>query len=502
MKRIFIGSFKQESNSFCPVLTEYWAFSHNYREGNDLIHSNGRAGQTVTGFTDILMENGFEPVGGVGMFATSGGPIRHTIAKNFIKRTRKLLRESGPLDGILLNLHGATVSERSEDVCGDILEAVREEAGEKIPISITCDMHANVTERFLKTADIICGYQTYPHIDFYETGCRAANLLIRKINGDSVKTAAAFIPMMASASGYTTSSGKLKSLMDYAHKLVIEGKILDYSIFQVQPWLDISKISSCILTAASDADNAISAANDLAEKSYDIREDIQYKNQYSIEDAVRASLLCPKDETVILVDSADSAGAGSCSDSAAPLEFILPYRKELTSAVSVTDPDAVRMAFSIGVGGKGDFEIGGKLAPKISRPVLIKNAVVKSLHNGEYVCQGPVERGQKCRLGNTAVIQADEISILISSNHGSQRDIQFFRGFGIEPSVCRLVCVKANTSFIAGYSSVKARIYNVVTPGSACPVLQELPYERLPKPYYPFQEIRLEDIIPAECYRF
>ena len=499
--RIFIAGFKQETNTFCPGFSEYEAFAASYREGDALIRSNGQAGEIAGGFMDTLEKYGAEAVGGVWMYSASGGPVRDSVVSGFLRRTLELLRENGPVDGILLSLHGATLSDRSDDVCGDILEAIRGECGEAVPIAAACDLHANITRKMLSAADILCGYQTYPHVDFYQTGKRAAGLLLRKIAGEPLKMAAAFIPMMASASGYTTGEGSLRRLMDYGHELVRSGRIDDFSVFEVQPWLDIPEIASCALAVASGEQTALRVADELARMNFDLREEIQYKDRYTCEDVVRAALECAPDETVILVDSADSAGAGSCSDSAAPLEYILPYRKELRSAVSVTDPEAAEQAFRMGVGARGDFLLGGKLAPALSHPVLVRDAVVKSLHTGEFINQGPANRGQKWSVGKTAVLQADEIQILVSSKHASQRDIQFFRGFGVEPSVCRLVCVKANTSFIAGYTSVNARIYKVSTPGSACPVLQSLPYRKLPRPFYPFQEITADDIVPAACFR-
>lgn len=500
-KRIFISGFKQESNSFNPNFSDFEVFRADYLEGEALLKAGPQAGQTINAFLDVLRSHDMEAIGGVEMAAASGGPILQSVAEHFLNRTLELLHDAGPADGILLNLHGATLSDASDDVCGDILEAIRRDIGETIPIAVACDLHANITERMLRSADILCGYQTYPHVDFYETGKRTAKLLLRKLDGQQVRTAAAFIPMMAPANGYVTGEGKLKELMDYAHGMVRSGKILDFSVFQVQPWLDIPNISSCVIAAAASEEAARAAADELALRNFMLRDDLQCRDIRSMEEVVLEALKCPEDETVIMVDSADSAGAGSCSDSAAPLEFILPYRTVLRSAVSVTDPEAVLQAFALGVGGKADFLLGGKLAPKLSHPVLVRDAEVKSLHNGWFIQQGPANRGRKIFLGKTAVLQADEVSIIISSLHASQRDIQFFRGFGVEPSVCRLICIKANTSFKAGYTSVNARIYRTATPGSAGAILPDLPYKRLPKPCYPFQEISESDIRSAVCFR-
>jgi microcystin degradation protein MlrC len=80
-------------------------------------------------------------------------------------------------------------------------------------------------------------------------------------------------------------------------------------------------------------------------------------------------------------------------------------------------------------------------------------------------------------------------------------DLGFYRAFGTEPSDCQLVCVKACTSFRAGYAPISHAIYNANTHGAAGCSLKELPYKNLPKPFYPFEEIGEEDISHAKIYR-
>ena len=114
---------------------------------------------------------------------------------------------------------------------------------------------------------------------------------------------------------------------------------------------------------------------------------------------------------------------------------------------------------------------------------------------------GPQEKGSQKNLGRTVVLQADNILIHICSEGKYEGDLNFYKSFGIEPEKCDLVCVKACTSFRAGYEPVAAEIFNTSTPGAAGPVLQELPYEKRPKPLYPFEEITEADIVDAKRYR-
>ena len=103
--------------------------------------------------------------------------MAHAVVEDFLGRTLEGIRGAGALDGVLLSLHGATVSDRSDDVCGDIVQAVRRAVGQKAAIAVSLDLHGNVTRKMMENADFVCGYQTYPHLDLYEVGFRAARLL-------------------------------------------------------------------------------------------------------------------------------------------------------------------------------------------------------------------------------------------------------------------------------------------------------------------------------------
>ena len=89
--------------------------------------------------------------------------------------------ESGPLDGIFLDLHGAMVAAHHEDGEGELLRRIRALVGDGLPIVTSLDFHTNMTEAMVRHASAMVGYKTYPHIDMAATGSRAAQLLDRLI---------------------------------------------------------------------------------------------------------------------------------------------------------------------------------------------------------------------------------------------------------------------------------------------------------------------------------
>ncbi|MBQ3865848.1 MAG: M81 family metallopeptidase, partial [Clostridia bacterium] len=198
-KKVFVCGFSQESNSFNLVLTDYDVFEKNgIFEGGKLPE-----GKTCLPPADwmlkTLLEAGVSVCCGVIMRAGSGGPVRQEVVDRFLRKTIAALREEKP-DGVAVAMHGATVSDKIEDVCGTILETIRQEVGPEVPISASFDLHANITAKIAENANFVTGFQRYPHLDQVETGVRAARRLLEALNGEKLFVRRAMMPMIAPAS--------------------------------------------------------------------------------------------------------------------------------------------------------------------------------------------------------------------------------------------------------------------------------------------------------------
>ena len=499
-KKVFLCKLHQESNSFNPILTDISKFQI-ITDSKDVLTENGKAGITVNGIYKTLNDNGFEIHTGVFMSAGSSAPIESKIIKDFTDKTISQIKQIKDLDAVCLCMHGATMSDTSDDVCGDVIEKVREAVGEDVVISVSFDLHANVTEKTIKNADYISGYHTYPHLDLYETGVRAAQRIIDHFNNGRSFVARAEVPVIAPAHAYTTSSGMLGELMNKAKEYKMSEKIVDYSIFQAQPWLDAKELFATVIITAKDEDSAIEVANEFILDEFNLREDLQGKPLITVDEVIQKALLNKTGKPVVLCDSADSPNAGANGDSATTLKYLLPYKDRLKCCLAVVDKKAVDKAYELGVGGVGDFTIGGSIATKLSKPVEVKNAKVKVLSDGLFRMYGPQERGQLRNNGKSALIEVGGISIHLSYGARIIGDRGFYRSVGVEPELCDLVCVKACTSFRAGYEPISAEICNAITTGAAGTVLEDLPFEKRPKPLYPFEEITVDLIKKAKVYR-
>jgi microcystin degradation protein MlrC len=304
---------------------------------------------------------------------------------------------------------------------------------------------------------------------------------------------------MTPANAYSTTDGKLAELMRYSNALVQAGNIVDYSIFQVQPWLDLPEIATCVIVISNNENSACKYALELAQREFELRASLS-RTLYSMDEVISFGRNNKSGKPIILVDSADSPNAGATCDSAAVLGRLLQIGGDLKAAFALNDPKTVELAFALGMGSESIFTVGSAYAKELSKPVSFTGRVI-SLHDGNFLLEGPAMRGQRFSNGKTAVLRAGNILILVCSNATRTGDPGFFRAFGIEPSEQQLVNIKACTSFRSSYESISSMICDTYTPGLANPNLTELPYKKLPHPLYPFDEISENDISAPDCFR-
>ncbi len=495
--KIALCEFHQETNSFNPVKTTF----EDYRkvgiyEGDEMFRMRGKTTAMAGKFAAIDEIGGVEIVPILSMTAQSGGTVKHEVVEYFLGKVLPGLKANLPLDGVFIGFHGATQSDTSDDVCGDILEAVRNVVGEDCVITASTDLHANVTGKWIKYADFVSGYQTYPHVDFFETGYRAAKAGLAKImKTQDLKMAWASVPMIAPASSYTTMHGPFKEVMDYAKGLVKNGELFDVSVYQMQPWLDVSPAQSSILTICTDLEKAKTYANDLAERLFNARKGFVQK-LCQVDDVIREAEQNRTGKPYVLVDSSDSPNAGATGDSAALLEAIERLDSDVKAALYLNDIPASEHAFELGVGAEGTFTVGASMDSNVSSPVKIQARVV-SLHDGYYTQEGPAQRGKVNFIGRTAVIHWRNTDIVLCGNVLAPGDPQMYRHFGIEPTFCQLVSVKACTSWRAAYEPMAGKVFETDMPGNAPLNLFRAVYTHLPKHFYPFEEITKADIKKA-----
>src|SRR5688572_9831081 len=187
------------------------------------------------------------------------------------------LAATGKPEGLLLAMHGAQTAESADDVEGHMLGLAREILGPDIPIVLTLDLHANVTRAMTERATAIVGYHTYPHVDMFEVGQKAARLMLNTLAGKVRPTMAwRKLPLIVNAENQQTSRGPARRLFARAQALERAGKAEALSIFPVQPWMDIHEMGSAVVAVTNgDQRAAERQAAAIAQKFWDTRRDFE-----------------------------------------------------------------------------------------------------------------------------------------------------------------------------------------------------------------------------------
>lgn len=495
--RILVSEFRQESNSFTPVTStmEFWA-QNGILEGQEVVDALADKPCAVGGMIQALRESEHRPevIHAVTMSCQSGGRVEQEVMDYYLERLLPQLERHLPLDAVLLSFHGALQTTQTDDPEAVIALRVREVVGDACVIAASTDLHGFISEDLARTANLVCGYHTYPHVDYVDTGRRTAQLALAaasKPTEAEPMMAWVPVPMVVSASSYNTRSGPFRDLMRHGEQLVTDGVLLDFSIFQMQPWLDVPGGHSTILAVATDREIAAKHARELAERLYGMRHEFQ-TDLSSIDEVVERAEVGDSAKPVILVDSADSCNAGAPGDSMAVAARLLERGSALRAATVVNDAAAARLAHEVGVGGRAKFRIGGTRDPLA--PHVVSEGYVRSLHDGVFVQEGPAGRGTVNRIGPTAVISFGPLDVVVCQWMAGNGDPQLYRAFGVEPTLYDLVVVKAHTSFRAAYEAFAGEIYETDTPGAAAPSLERLDFRRLPRTLYPWTDAPEMDV--------
>jgi microcystin degradation protein MlrC len=489
--RIAIGQLWQESNTFNPLPTTRADFEHfGIVRGAELVEQMADTNE-LGGFIQSLRRWPERPeiVGLVRLSAWPGGAATADTFAWLRQEMTDALCRALPVDAVLLALHGALVAEQTPDVEGEVLHTFRTIIGPSIPLVATLDLHANVTERMVRAADVLVLYHTAPHIDVFETGqCGAA--VLRRILVDGVRPVTAFVkvPLVVPAERANTQdpASVSYSLRERLQALERQPGILSAGLATVQPWLDIPELGSSVVVAAeTDAELAGRTCSEIAAEVWRRRR--EYLPQLvSVEDGVRAAYE-NKEGLVVLSDSADSTTSGATGDSTAVLRELLKYDWPRPALAALVDADAVEMARQRGMGAEITTEVGGKRDRRFAQPMHI-TARVENVFAARFVMSGHLARNMPVDMGLSAVLRCGQVHIVVTSRSGPHFAPQLFQTAGLDPLAASVLVAKSPCGFRAAYAPHARKILVVRGPGCAPSDFWNYEYRHVPRPMWPWDE--------------
>jgi microcystin degradation protein MlrC len=387
------------------------------------------------------------------------------------------------VDAVYFALHGAMASENEDDPEGYLLAETRKILGEQIPIVVSLDLHGVLTDRMLQHADAAVMYHTYPHVDFYETGGRAARLLLRILRREvNPVSAAVTIPALIRGDELITETGLLGGIIRAAKAVEGSPSGLVAGMFIGNPFTDLPGLCSrSVVVTDSDPARAEREAVKLAEDFWRVRERLQ-ASLTSLEEA--AQIAKTTTGTVILTDAADATSSGASGDSNAILRALLEQEYQGRALIPIVDPPAVRAAFAAGVGNTVRTQVGGALDTRRFQPVPIE-ARVRMLSEGRLRSES---HGDQWYAGDTAVLQAGAITLVVTSRAVSLYDRSLFLAHGQDPTQFDAVVVKSPHCQERFYKAWAARLVNVDAPGATSANLKSLGHTRCARPMFPLDD--------------
>jgi microcystin degradation protein MlrC len=153
----------------------------------------------------------------------------------------------------------------------------------------------------------------------------------------------------------------------------------------------------------------------------------------------------------------------------------------LRTLLPIVDEPAVKMAFAAGIGATITTTVGGTLDPKRFTPLPI-TATVRLLADGRFRSES---FGEEWLAGPTAVLEAGDFTLVVSSHAVNLYDRSFFYAHGQNPQRFDAVVVKSPHCQHHMYADWCARMVNVDAPGSTSANLCYLGHTRCPRPMFP-----------------
>ncbi|MBP87432.1 MAG: MlrC domain protein [Planctomycetaceae bacterium] len=493
--RIASGGVQHETNTFSQTPTTLADFVRDSECGPELsggnvifdryrgtgcIHGGYIAGAEAVGAELLpLLSARAQPAGVVEQESFE------TMLGWFLKRLERVL----PVDGVLLDLHGAMVAEEHEDAEGAFTAAVRKLVGLDVPVVVTLDLHANISPNLASLADVIIGFDTYPHVDMHERGREATELLARMIRGEVHPVQACRqLPLITMPPMQCTLREPMRTLIERLHNLESESGVLTATISMGFPFADIHDAGVSVLVA-TDSDQALAnaKADELASWLWDLRDDLQ-PDLTPIEEVIEFVRGRPTGELTIFADGSDNPGGGAPCDGTVALYALIDAGLEGAVVGVLCDPQTAKQAHQAGVGATIHVRLGGKTDDSHGTSVE-GEATVKALCDGAFIHRGPMLQGVADNLGPTTTLLIGGIEVVVSSQRRQCLDAEMLRIAGIEPTERRLLVLKSAVHFRADFGPLAAHVFDADTPGIHRPDFSMFDYKRLRRPIYPLDRI-------------
>jgi microcystin degradation protein MlrC len=490
--RLLLATLSHETNTFSPVPTRLDRFCRDGKmllQGHAAIDFYRGTGTCMGGYLAVAEENHADVVVPVTANAPPSGPVDGEAYETISKLITDAV-EQGGFDAIWLDLHGAMVTDRFDDGEGELLRRIRA-TDPRTPLCVAYDMHANVFDPMVRHAQIITGYQTYPHIDQRQTAERSARALLRVMRGEAVPAAAwGNAPMLPHVMAQGTHQFPNKDLQALCAAWETSGRAIAASLFVGFPHADVQHAGlSAVAITNNDPSDAQAMVDELLSRAWNARREFMFQVEPLEASVHRAKQLgAPGRLPVVLLDHYDNCASGGTMDTTDTLREII--RQELDDVVffGIYDPEAVEHAVAAGVGATVTLSIGAKLPmpqlPVASSPLTV-TGTVQTISSGRFRLRGGLTPGLQIYMGRTVVLDTGKVQIVLLSRHIEPTAQEMLQTLGIDPLRKQFVAIKSRVHWRADLGKAAREIVECAGVGVCTSDYSQLRFQKVRRPVFP-----------------
>lgn len=484
--KILISRLHHETNTFSPVKTPLAAFAPRF-DADAYRHEKGmRTGMGA--FIQLAEAVGATLVTSVSASANPSGTV-DALAYNEL--CARILRGAAGCDAILLDLHGAMVTENSDDGEGDLLERLRA-AVPGVPIGVALDLHANVTPKMVANADVMVGFKTYPHVDMFETGEHVGRLLLTMLT-QGAETVVRWhpLPLMAHTLLSATGKGAMKRAVEAARAEERNG----VQAVTVLAGFSLANIPApCMsVVATGEASAAQAAADRVAAQIWSERAHFEYRSEPLADSIARAkSLAQGATGPVLLLDHGDNCMSGGTCDTMDALQEALAQGLTGIGVGPLCDPQAVAVLLEAGVSATVTVELGNKWALDhlgIRKHPVRLTGTVRVICDGSYTITGPTYTGMRSHMGRTVLFDIGAAQIVVTEKTQEPWDLGVFECAGMDPRSARFLLLKSRMYCRPVFEPIASALVECDSRGVTSSDYSLFPFSKVRRPVYPLDRV-------------
>ncbi len=494
--RVALLGFSIECNKFAPPATKAHFLARTYLEGDAILEDARSPTPTMLpetpGFVEAMDASGpWTPVGVALAMTEPNGPVEHEFFVELLDTISRRLKNALPVDAAYICSHGAGLTTEEDDPDGVLFERVREIVGPGVPIAATLDLHANVSERMVRSIDVFIGYRTNPHLDMRERGTEAAAAIREMLGGVKPQRAFIRLPIVPPTVTMLTVAGPYAEMIDLGQRRMTP-EIMNVSVMGGFAFADTAKNGlTIVVTARHDKRAAETLAREIAELGWANRARF-YPQLTSLDEAVEKALEVGRDPSLpafAFADVADNPGGGGRGNTTFLLRAF--YEAGVPGALLGVfyDPDLATEAHRHGVGASFQARFNRSETTRFSEPYTAPATVV-ALTDGHCVGRRGIYAGLRLELGPCAALRVGGVTIVVISHRVQCADPIFFEMMGLDIGRARSVVVKSRGHFRGGFDEFfgPEQIIEVDLPGLTSPMLNRFDWKRLPRPVIPLDD--------------